>query len=563
MARRSDVKRPPPGRAGRSAPPAPSPTVGRRRWAAAGLILLALAVPLGAAWQWQVSTSRSTARSDGALVPVPLPPMTALSPTVREQISAAHRRAEALAAAPAAEQAAAWGELGQILLAYGLDAAEPALRNAVTRDPAAFRWPYFLGRYFHLRQDIPQARAAYEAALALRPDDVPTRLRLAQLAQDAGDLDQAADQVAAVLDRDQANAYAHFLDGEIAAARGDDEAAVAAWSRALELQPTASRLNYLLAMAQRRLGRMDEAAALLGRRGDVPVRMEDPLAAEVDALRLSGQVLVQQAGVAEREGRLQDARQILERAVALDPQDGAARQNLGLLRYRGGDLPAARADLEAAISLEPRNARFQVSLAVILEAAGQREAAEAALREALRLDSLDADVQVAMADFYRRGDRCAEAVAPYEAAIELAPSRALLRVQQAVCRERLGDSRAALEGLIQARKDFPEDPSVADALARVLAAASDPTQRDPAAALALIRPYGEAAAAGIDVRESLAMALAAGGRFPEAIAVQEKALALAKDRPDWQQALAANLERYRGGQAATAAWPDFLYRPSR
>lgn len=563
MARRPVVKRSASGRAGRSALPAPRSVADPRRWAAAAGVLLILALLLGAIWIRQASTPRSAARTDGPLAVVALPPMTQLNPQAREQIGAAHRRAEALAAAPDAEQAAAWGELGQILLAYGLDAAEPALRNAVARDPAAFRWPYFLGRYFHLRQDIPQARASYEAALALRPDDVPTRLRLAQLAQDAGDLYQAADQVAAVLDRDQANAYAYFLTGEIAAARGDDEAAVAAWSRALELQPAASRLNYLLAMAQRRLGSMDEATALLERRGDVPVRMEDPLAAEVDALRLSGQVLVQQAGVAEREGRLQDARQILERAVALDPQDGAARQNLGLLRYRGGDLPAARADLEAAIALEPRNARFQVSLAVILEAAGQREPAEAALREALRLDPLDADVQVAMADFYRRGNRCAEAGAPYEAAIRLAPSRALLRVQQAVCRERLGDSRAALQGLTQARKDFPEDPSVADALARVLAAAADPTLRDPAAALALIRPYGEASAAGIDVLESMAMALAAGGRFPEAIAVQEKSLDLAKDRPDWRQALAANLERYRGGQAAAAAWPDFLYRPAR
>lgn len=562
MAGRPVTRRPASERAGRKAPPAPRPVAGRRR-AVVGVVLLVLAVLLGAAWLRRASTTPSAARRDGPLAVVTLPPMTELKPTVREQIAAAHRRALDLAAAPAAEQAAAWGDLGQILLAYNLDAAEPALRNAAARDPEAFRWPYFLGRFHHLRQNIPQARAAYEAALALRPEDLPTRLRLAQLAQDADDLDRAGALVAEVLAREPANAYAHFLTGEIAAARGDDAAAVAAWTRALELQPAANRLNYLLAMAQRRLGRMDQAAALLEKRGDVPVRMEDPLAAEVDGLRLSGQVLVQQAGVAEREGRLQEARQILERAVALDPQDGAARQNLGLLRYRAGELPAARADLEAAISLEPRNARFRVSLALILEAAGQRESAEAALREALRLDPRDADVQVALADFYRRGDRCAEAGAPYEAAIALAPSRALLRVQQAVCRERLGDSRAALEGLTRARKDFPEDPSVADALARVLACAADATRRDPAAALALIQPYGEAAAAGIDLRESLAMALAASGRFPEAIAVQEKALALAKDRPDWREALAANLERYRRGQPAAAAWPDFLYGPSR
>ena len=113
--------------------------------------------------------------------------MDHLSPAVREQINEAHRKVIDLAAASTAEQAAAWGALGQVLLAYGLDAAEPALRNAVALDPAAFRWPYYLGRHYHLQADIPQASAAYESALAQRPEDIPTQLRLVQLSLDAGE----------------------------------------------------------------------------------------------------------------------------------------------------------------------------------------------------------------------------------------------------------------------------------------------------------------------------------------------------------------------------------------
>ena len=361
--------------------------------------------------------------------------------------------------------------------------------------------------------------------------------------------------------QDPTNAYAQFLSGEVAAALGDDNAAIVAYSRALELQPAATRLHYLLAMAERRLGRLEEAAAHLARRGDVPVRLVDPLAAELDGLRQSSQVLVQQAGVAEREGRLTEARQLLERAVALDPQDGAARQNLGLLRYRSGELPAALSDLQAAIALEPGNARFQLSLAVIQEAAGRHDLAEAALKDALRLDPQDVDIQSGLADFYRRGDRCPEAEAHAAAAIELAPSRALLRVQQAVCRVRSGESQAALQGLRAARADLPEDASIADALARVLAAAPDAAVRDPQAALTLISPLAQEPKAGIDVLETMAMALAAAGRFAEAITYQERALSAAEDRPAWRAALAANLDRYRQGLPAAAPWPDFLYQP--
>lgn len=562
MTRRPVAARPARGRGGPSSPPAAASVASRRRvWPAVGLILLASGIALAAFRLWPASAGRPASPADGPPATVVLPPMEALSPAVREQIIAAHREAEAQADAPAAQRAAAWGSLGQVLLAYGLDAAELALRNAAVSDPAAYRWPYYLGRFYQLRSDIPSARAAYEAALALSPDDIPTRLRLAQLDLDAGEPQAATAWLEVVLARDPDNAYAHFLNGEVATALGDDRTAVVEYSRALELQPSATRLHYLLAMAERRLGRLEEAAAQLARRGDVPVRLVDPLAAELDDLRQSSQVLVQQAGVAEREGRLDDAMKLLERAVALDPRDGAARQNLGLLRYRSDDLPAALSDLEAAVAIEPGNARFHLSLAVIHEAAGRRDLAEAALQDALRLDPQDVDVHIGLADFYRRGDRCGEAGPHLASAIGLAPARSLLRVQQAVCRVRVGESRAALDGLRAAQVDFPRDASITDALARVLAAAPDAADRDSEAALSLVEPLAREARAGIDVLETMAMALAAAGRFPEAIGFQERALAAAEDRPAWRAALAENLERYRRGETAAAPWPDFLYQP--
>lgn len=299
----------PSGRVARSGPEAPETRASRPRsgrpggWRVA-LALSALSLVLFGAYRlWPRLRAGRPAASDAALQPVTLPPLDHLDEAVREQIAAAYQRPQNLAAAPAAEQAAAWGALGQVLLVYGLDAAEPALRNAVVRDPAAFRWRYYLARHYHLRDDVAQARAAYEAALTLQPEDVPTRLRLAQLGLEADTPGAAAADLEAFLAQEPDNAYAHYLSGEAAAALGDDKAAVAAYGRALELQPSATRLHYLLAMTDRRLGRMDEAARQLALRGDVPVGMVDPLTAELDALRQSGQVLVQRANAADREGR--------------------------------------------------------------------------------------------------------------------------------------------------------------------------------------------------------------------------------------------------------------------
>ena len=91
---------------------------------------------------------------------------------------------------PRAEQASAYGELGKLLMAaeFG-SAAESCLLNAQALAPDDMRWPYYLGHLYKAQGATDRSIAAFEDAVRLRPEDVPTLMWLAEgyLAQDQPD----------------------------------------------------------------------------------------------------------------------------------------------------------------------------------------------------------------------------------------------------------------------------------------------------------------------------------------------------------------------------------------
>ena len=118
------------------------------------------------------------------------------------------------------------------------------------------------------------------------------------------------------------------------------------------------------------------------------------------------------------------------------------------------------------------------------------------------------------------------------------------------------DARARLEAALA---ELPGDVALEHLLARLLAATSVASARDPERALALARELVEAQPSGAHL-ETLAMALAASGRFDEAIAWQERAVAAADAGAS---ASAADRERarrrlalYREGRAVVDPWKE-------
>ena len=88
----------------------------------------------------------------------------------------------------------------------------------------------------------------------------------------------------------------------------------------------------------------------------------------------------------ERGEHLAEARGMLERAMALRPQDGTIADSLGWALFKLGDLPNATKWLERAAELESRNATINDHLGDAYWAAGRRREAVFQWRRALTLD---------------------------------------------------------------------------------------------------------------------------------------------------------------------------------
>ena len=113
----------------------------------------------------------------------------------------------------------------------------------------------------------------------------------------------ACERAEALLAESPADPDALLVVATVRSSRGDDEGALAAARRAVEIDGVSARAHSTL-------------AALLARAGDTEQALAEAM-----------------------------------RAVELDPADPAALYNLGLARWSGGDHRAARADLDRAAEL--------------------------------------------------------------------------------------------------------------------------------------------------------------------------------------------------------------------
>ncbi len=121
--------------------------------------------------------------------------------------------------------------------------AEQRHRVFSTEPPAAYVAALRDGRARAVAGDVAAAMAAYEAALKIVADDVPTRIELSRLALQAGDAVRARDEASAAAARalnPRLRAAALHQLGAAARALGDDDRARAVLTRSLAWFPTAA-----------------------------------------------------------------------------------------------------------------------------------------------------------------------------------------------------------------------------------------------------------------------------------------------------------------------------------
>ena len=499
--------------------------------------------------------------------PVELSGLAAFPQAVQEQIRAQDSDARAVAHRRPRDVEAlggAYGRLGVLLLAYDLErAAEPALLNAADLLPGDFRWPYYLGYLYQQLGQTERAVEHFKRAADLEPRYVPARIHLAEAYRELGRDSDARGQLQEALRTDSQNAVAHVLLGHLEAT-DDPSSAVEHYESALRLQPGASIVRYPLAQAYRRMGEPERSREVLGRRGQTPVRLSDPLVEELSRIRTSAGADVFRGNELLAQHRYREAASSFERALEEDSTNVSANLNLAIAVAQVGETGRAVRVLERVLQLDPSNGRAHYNLGVLTllsDRPGREEEAEAHFRAAVAADSSSEAAHLALADLLWRRRSCREALPHFEEYLTARPGAVEVRIKEAVCESQLGEYARARALLEAGRTATAQAPQLLDGLVRILAASPEAEVRDGELALRIGRQLA-AAHRRAETLESLAMAYAELGRFDEAVRTQEAAIRAAEQqdmKAGLVEYLRDNLRRYEEGKPCRTPWPPTVF----
>lgn len=536
----------------------------RRRGAevCGAIVALSLAV---AACGWRESSAPEAierkAPDGSTLRPVTLPDLSKLSPSVQAQIRGGHSSLTAKLgerSTSSGELAAAFGEMGRLLMAAQSDAAEPYFVNAQALDGRDHRWPYYLAHLARRKGDLARAAGLFERVLALHPDEIAASFWLGDIYLAQGRPDAAEPRFAAVLERQPDSLSARFGLGRTALANQQYRRAVGYLEDVLKRDSQAAGAHYPLALAYSRLGDAGNAERHLKQRREHDILPADPLMVEIDELLQSAQTFEAIGIRALDRQEWNEAAAQFRRGLELEPGNASLRHRLGTALYMKGERAAARAEFERILRTSPGFARAHYSVGVLDAAEGRYEQAAQSFAAALRDQPDYTEARLRLAASLRAMRRPGESLDHYQRVLAVNPANVDGRIGQVFALVQLGRYQDARDRLVDAVNAYPQEPTLAHALARLLAAAPDDGVRDGARALTLVQDVLRHQAPTPDIGETMAMALAAVGRYGEAIVLQKQLIAGGENAgaAEVVRRLRNNLQRYQRGEACRLPWAE-------
>lgn len=357
---------------------------------------------------------------------------------VRQQLGDVPGAAQAcdeLAALDPAEGAVAHRELASRLLdAHDAEAARREAERAVKLAPGDPEPLKLLARVEESRGRDAEARAAWERALAAEPDDPDALLAAAELALRTHDVSAARTwlrhllrvgpddpdlraRVAAVWlearqPADALEAATGGTDPRLAYLRGLALEQLRRWAEAAsafaEVPPSAGEL-YTSARVS-----LGEALGRAGRAGEAVRTLKRALAAQPEDPSLLFALGAAYDRAGERDAALAQMRAVL----SVKPDHAEALNFLGYsYAERGERLDEAQRLVERALAIDPENAYYLDSLGWVLFKKGDLPRALSALEKANRLAGPEATILDHLGDAYRRAQRPAEAARAYRRAL--------------------------------------------------------------------------------------------------------------------------------------------------
>ena len=323
------------------------------------------------------------------------------------------------------------------------------------------------------------------------------------------------------------------------AKRGEYEASLAEWRKAIELNPADGRAYVGMGVALVSTGGVNEGLALYKKAMEVDP--ESP-----DAYSQMGILLA-------RQGNFEEAIPYLSKAVELNPQDAVTPGNLcGALALSNGRTAQSIEYCQQAVTALPDDVQSHANLAIALSNAGKVDDAIAELETAAKLAPGDGAIQRNLAIALAQKGRLEQAITHLERAMQLAPDFVegyyYLGAIYATS-GRLKDANAQWRHLLELQ---PGHVLALNSLARLLATAPDAALRNGAEAVGLAERAARLSGGREPVLlDTLAAAYAEAGRFPDAARTERQALDLAgqTQNPQMMERLKSRLSLYESGQA--------------
>ncbi len=236
-----------------------------------------------------------------------------------------------------------------------------------------WRVPITLGRLYMVRHQYSQARQRFDNALALRKDLsliwVLAGINLAQMDSLRAAEKHFTTAVGLFPEDPEINYYLGFISNQM----GKRDQALRYLEKAHELDGNNLQTMLALAALYDQVQDPERAAGLY--QALIKENPESPIVLNNYAYHL-----------AERKVQLDEARTMAEKALELEPGNGAYWDTLGWILFQQGDLAGAREKVEKAVALEHKSAEVWEHLGDILSQLNQPESARNAYQQALTLE---------------------------------------------------------------------------------------------------------------------------------------------------------------------------------
>ncbi len=456
------------------------------------------------------------------------------------------------------------------------DCAAETLRGALKTDPKSAQLHYLVGLALLEGKHPDQAIPELQKSVQLAPDQAPPRLLLASVFEKAGQHAEAEEQWKQSLRIDPKSEIA--LEGLATdfIAREDYVDAV----KLLHSAPRTEKLTIKLAQALGLLNYLDEAAVVLNeamqanpdslplanamtvvlvkqRKYQDAINLLDKtvaahpadVEAQVQLLRLlvltnhinqarplgpkllearpkDPEVLYLNGIVQRSVGDYAQAKVLLEKAVALDPNFFNSRYNLGMVLVFLHEWQEAKNQLDKAIALGAPQSEVHFELAKALRGLGDTEHATEEMKKYQQMkkdeeSELEAQEAASQGDKELDDGKIKEALGHYHDAADGEPANANYRYKLAIAMNRAGDAAGEREQLEQAVKLDPKLAGAQNALGYLLSRGGDAD-----GAVEHFKMAVQAAPGWTEAWINLAAELAVGSHFSEARQAIAKALEL-------------------------------------